>query len=115
MFFKFPENGLGPTEDPVVVQAQARHLDDFFDVPGRVLGAAEGTAGSIQVPVRIVRGIASQPLVEPRFRATKREINIGRVAGVPILINSPLSFLFNCFFSYIPPIRDGHSSYRFQS
>ena len=35
------------------------HLDDFFDFPGRVLGAAEGTSGSIQVPVRIVRGIAS--------------------------------------------------------
>ena len=99
MLVKFPADGLGPTEDAVVVQAQASHLDDFFDVPRRVLGAAEGTSGSIQVPVGIVWGIASQPLVEPRFRATKREITMGRVAGVPILLNGPLSFLFNRFFS----------------
>jgi len=99
LFFKFPENGLGPTEDPVVVQTQAGHLDDFFDFPGRVLGAAEGTSGSIQVPVRIGWCIASKPLVEPRFRATKREISIGWVSGFPILLNGPLSFLFNRFFS----------------
>jgi hypothetical protein len=99
LLFKFPEDGLGTTENAVVVQAQASHLDDFFDVPSRVVRAAEGASGSIQIPAGIVRGIASQPLVEPRFRATKRESNLCWVSGFPILFNGPLAFLFDRFFS----------------
>jgi hypothetical protein len=63
---------LGTAEDGTVVKVETHHFDDFFDLWNRVAWSGERSLRAAFTPRIIAIGVAFNPFVQPRFRASER-------------------------------------------